>query len=59
MSEIHQFKCDKCKTRANAYYNGEHYLHPEGWYQLYCNILARTVDLHLCPKCAPTKPKKA
>lgn len=58
MSEIHQFKCDKCKTRVNSNYNGEHHLSPEGWVEFYDSNLAEMLDQHLCPQCQPKKPRK-
>ena len=55
--KIHQVKCDLCGRREDLEYNGEHWLHPQGWRQLYDDRAARTVDQHICWACIPN-PKK-
>lgn len=55
--EKHIVICDKCKTKADLKYNGEHYLPPEGWLELWDSNKAELIDQHLCPKCAPKKRK--
>lgn len=57
MSEIHEFKCDNCKTKAKANYNGEHYLPPRNWVSLEDVNLANSTGEHLCPKCLPKTPR--
>jgi hypothetical protein len=58
---LHKVKCDYCSKQADLKYNGEHWLAPKGWLQMYDDDLAHTVDAHACPDCKPksTKPKKA
>ncbi len=51
MSTYHEFKCDWCLRRVKVTYNGEHYLPPQGWVQLYDPTTALTLDLHTCEKC--------
>ena len=58
MSEIHQFKCNRCKTKVDSNYNGEHHLPPDGWVQLWDSNKAEMIDTHLCPKCYPKRPKE-
>lgn len=50
MSAIHEFKCDSCRTRAKAEWNGEHFLYPKDWVEVH----NRDVYLvgHLCARCA-------
>lgn len=55
MSQIHEFKCDACKRKVTAKYNGEHFLPPDGWVQLYCDNLAEMTGEHICDKCRPKK----
>lgn len=57
MSAIHEFKCNYCGKRAAAKYNGEHYLAPNGWLQLYDDNLAHAIDQHVCDSCRPQKRK--
>lgn len=63
MSQSNEFKCDNCLRKVKANYNGEHYLPPSGWIQLYDPNEARCKDLHLCEICfkpvlhRKTKPK--
>lgn len=59
MSAIHEFKCDYCNKREKAKWNGEHWLMPDGWAQLYCDKAATTLDNHACPKCLPKPKRKA
>lgn len=51
----HEFSCDGsgCKEKVKALYNGEHYLPPIGWVQLYDENQAQCLDYHLCPDCRP------
>ena len=58
MSAIHEFKCNQCGKREPATYNGEHWLMPHGWGQLYDDAMAQTIDEHLCRFCRP-RPKKS
>ena len=53
MSIKHEFKCDKCKRKALANYNGEHYLPPRGWVKMYDENLADMLNYHLCDRCKP------
>ena len=55
MSKQFYFKCDKCPKRARAKWNGETFLNPVGWTQLYDDVSAMTLDLHLCEKCSPKR----
>lgn len=57
MSRINEFKCDTCNKRAKAKYNGEHWLAPQGWVQLYDDNKADMLDIHMCDVCKP-KPRK-
>lgn len=54
----HLVICDSCKAKSNLSYNGEHYLPPKGWMELYDDNLARHTEVHLCPKCHPKAKKK-
>lgn len=57
--KINEFKCDNCGKREPSNYNGEHYISPLGWYQLYCDHLAEVIlNIHICPECVPFKIKK-
>lgn len=56
--KVFEYKCDLCGRKAPAKYNGEHWLVPVGWVQLWDDNLARTIDEHICSNCKP-KPKKA
>lgn len=59
MSTIHQFKCNGCNRRVPAHYNGEHYLPPTDWVELWDDNKAEMTDQHLCPECRPKfKPTK-
>lgn len=44
-------KCDVCEAVAKLKYNGEHYLAPAGWYQLYDDEKSDPIDFFICPKC--------
>lgn len=57
MSQIHQFKCDACKKRVDAIYNGEHYLPPEGWVDLADSNTTDFTGQNMCPKCVPKSGK--
>lgn len=57
MSVIHEFKCDSCKTKVKAIYNGEHYLPPRGWVSLHDMNTVRDTGEHLCPACLPKTPQ--
>lgn len=57
MSAIHEFKCDGCKTRVKARYNGEHYLPPVGWVELTDANTVRSTGEHLCSNCLPKTPQ--
>ena len=59
MTQIHEFKCDSCKTKVKSIWNGEHYLPPHGWVELFDVNFARATGEHLCPKCTPKKPKRS
>ena len=54
----HLIICDYCNNKAKLKYNGEHWLPPEGWFDLWCPNLAQEAKQHVCPKCAPKKPKE-
>jgi hypothetical protein len=54
---IHEVKCDYCGAKAKLCWNGEHFLTPKGWGQIYDDNEAQVLDQHICPKCCP-KPKK-
>jgi len=56
--KIFKVKCDYCNTTADLKYNGEHWLMPKGWAQLWDEETARCVEVHICPSCKP-KEKKA
>jgi hypothetical protein len=58
MSRIYEVKCDHCGKREAMAYNGEHWLTPKDWAQLYDDKQAKCVDEHLCPECRPKKVKK-
>lgn len=53
MSEIHMFRCDSCQMEVKPEYNGEHYLQPPGWVQLF-DFRAVQVVGHLCKICRET-----
>lgn len=57
MSTIHEFKCDGCRKKVPAKYNGEHWLPPDGWMALWDPLQAECTDEHLCEKCRPRKRK--
>ena len=54
---IHKVKCDYCGKTADLKYNGEHWLIPKDWAQLWDDEKAHCVDIHICELCKP-KPKK-
>lgn len=56
---IHQVECDKCGNIADLKYNGEHWLTPKGWVQLYDDNEAKMLDRHLCVDCNPCEDKPA
>lgn len=58
MSAIHELKCDWCNKRTALKYNGEHWLPPTGWAQLWDDNKAQTEDEHMCPECRPKLIKK-
>lgn len=51
MSLKHTFTCNRCENKIDAKYNGEHFLPPEGWMELYDPLTAKTLDIHLCKRC--------
>ena len=53
MTEIHEYKCDYCLARAPLKYNGEHWLPPIGWTNLYDFNKAEHEKIHVCPSCRP------
>ena len=46
-------QCDNCTQRDHMKYNGEHWLAPQNWVQLYDDFNAKDLDKHLCPICNP------
>lgn len=46
-------QCDRCTNLVHMKYNGEHWLAPEGWVELYDDLNAKMLDKHLCPTCNP------
>lgn len=52
MSAIHKFRCDCCKIEVDAGYNGEHYLPPVDWVELFDRDVYSKG--HLCNVCATT-----
>lgn len=56
--KIHEVKCDYCGKQEPLKYNGEHWLMPPEWVELYDDQKARTLNEHICPKCRP-KAKKS
>lgn len=58
MTAIHEFKCDGCRKKIKAYYNGEHWLPPTGWVEIMDSDRAELTGDHLCEKCRP-KVKKS
>jgi hypothetical protein len=55
---IHQVQCDYCKAKADLKYNGEHYLIPTDWRELFDDHRVYATNEHACPKCLPPKRKK-
>ena len=53
MSFIRAIKCDNCLIRVQPKFNGEHWLPPIGWVEIYNPDLAENTGQHLCPKCKP------
>ncbi len=51
MSTRHEVICDHCQCVASLRNNGEHWLAPEKWTQLYDDNLACMKDVHICLKC--------
>jgi hypothetical protein len=51
--KLYLVQCDKCRTRQSMKWNGEHWLAPEGWAQLYDDFLSQDLNRHLCPTCSP------
>lgn len=57
MSQINLFKCDACKKKVPARYNGEHFLPPVGWVSLVDTDQCRNTGEHLCINCLPNTPR--
>lgn len=57
MSAIHEFKCDSCKLKVPAKYNGEHYLPPHNWVELFDTNRSIATGEHLCNNCLPKTPQ--
>jgi len=51
MTYIHEVECDKCKKRAPLKYNGEHWLTPDDWLELFDNKVYSKG--HICNDCNP------
>jgi hypothetical protein len=58
MSAYHEFKCDACCKTVPATYNGEHWLPPHGWVEIFDIHRAQTTGEHLCEKCKPVRRRK-
>lgn len=58
MSKSFEFDCDKCGVRADAKWNGEHWLPPADWVTLLDDKKNLSVDMHLCDDCDPLTPTK-
>ena len=59
--KIRQVVCDECRRKEDLKYNGEHWLIPTDWVEMYSDQQAQTLDIHLCNDCKPVsikKPKK-
>lgn len=48
--EKHLVYCDHCRKNDYLQWNGEHWLIPEGWFELLSRA-ARATRVHLCPFC--------
>jgi hypothetical protein len=53
--KLHEVKCDSCEEKAPLKYNGEHWLVPVGWMELYDENEAKNIDIHVCKKCISLK----
>jgi predicted RNA-binding Zn-ribbon protein involved in translation (DUF1610 family) len=57
----HTVVCSLCNKESSMSYNGEHFLCPEGWYELYDDHKSIMSDIHICDKCfvsLKTQPKE-
>jgi hypothetical protein len=59
MSKEFHFRCDICKKRTMASYNGEHWLPPKGWTEVRDPNLVKATGAHMCEECTPKKNRNA
>ena len=57
MTFIRHIKCDKCGIKVVPEYNGEHWLPPDDWAEIFETGAAMCTGEHLCPKCRPKRKK--
>lgn len=55
---IHEVKCDGCKTKAKLEWNGDNWITPPEWVDLWDDHAAKKTGDHLCPKCRPKTKRK-
>lgn len=52
--KIHRVYCDKCKRSADLKWNGEHWLCPKDWTELFDEAEIGPLNIHLCQYCTVT-----